>query len=307
MPSGSYDLLAQFSTVDQSPPSETSVIVSLRRPGPPSPAITSVVNNASYQAAVSPGQIVSIFGSNIGPDLGPTEYDDAGCYPRGLVDGEVRLFGLTTVTFGGIAAPLLYSSPSRVDAIIPSDLAGQPAADLVITRYGRSSAPFTVLLLDTSPGIYTLNRTGSGQGAILNLVLGGGVVSVPILNSTPNGENNPAPKGSAISFLATGFGPWNPPVSDGIISLGSGPLSVPPAPPTCGYLPLCRSPAASVGLTIGGKRAIILYTGPASYRPWSVLQVAAYVPDDVESGSQPIVQTVGQNDNAEQNVTVAIE
>jgi uncharacterized protein (TIGR03437 family) len=300
---GNYSLFVTFSTLDQSPPSQASVLVLFRLSVPQPPVITSVLNNASNQKTISPGMIVSIFGSNLGPDIGPIPYDDTGSYPTALVRGEARIYGEMSVTFGGIAAPLLYWSPGRVDAIVPSGLAGQGSADVVLSRYNLSTAPVNIQLQDISPGVYTLDESGSGQGAISNLLLGVG----NILGTTPNSASNPARKGDAISLLATGFGPWNPPVPDGIVSLGSGPLTLPPGPPVCGYLPLCKMPAAPVSLTIGGKPATLLYTGPASYQPWSKLQIAAYVPVDVDSGPQPVVLTVGQSDNSQQNVTVAVQ
>jgi len=289
--------------VDQSPLSQTGVLVFLQISAPPAPAITAVVNNATYQGSISPGTIVSIFGSNLGPETGPTQYDDTGAYPTALVQGDD-----SGVKIGGIAAPLLYISPSRVDAIVPSGLAGQSAADLILSRYNRSTDPFTVSLLDTSPGVYTADQSGSGQGAISNLLLAGGIGPYrQTLSSTPNSASNPAPKGSPISLFATGFGPWDPALPDGLISLTTGALSAPPALLMCGYFPTCRRPAAPVSLTIGGKPATIFYASAAPYKPWSVLQVNAYVPDDVDSGPQPILLTVGNNDNSQQNVTVAIE
>lgn len=65
--------------------------------------------------------------------------------------------------------------------------------------------------------------------------------------------------------------------------------------------------AQPVSLTIGGKPATLLYVGASPYQVWSLLQVNAIVPTDTDSGQQPVVLTIGQNDNSQQRVTIAIK
>jgi uncharacterized protein (TIGR03437 family) len=66
-------------------------------------------------------------------------------------------------------------------------------------------------------------------------------------------------------------------------------------------------PAAPVSLTIGGLPARFLYIGPAPYRVFGMLQMNAVVPDGIESGPQPVVLTIGGNNNAQQQITVAVQ
>ena len=107
---------------------------------------------------------------------------------------------------------------------------------------------------------------------------------------TYNGTGNPAPQGSVIEFFATGMGVWSPAVPDGTINLVATKFSAQP-----------------VSLTIGGKAATIYYAGSAPYEVWGTLQVIAYIPSGIGSGPQPLVLTIGQNDNSTQGVTVAVQ
>ncbi len=269
-----------FSTTDQSPVSQVPALLNVGLINPPPPAIQSVVSAASYQPTISPGEVISIFGANLAPPRGATAYGITGMYPTTLGDGTVT--GDTTITFNGVAAPLVYVSPGQVNAIVPNEVAGQSAVNVVVTRYSLATAPFTVALTNTSPGIYTATQTGSGQGAILNFNFTQGY--------TYNGADNPAPQGSVIEFFATGTGVWNPAVPDGGINLLATKFSAQP-----------------VSLTIGGQPAAIYYAGSAPYEVWGTLQVIAYIPSGIGSGPQPVVLTIGQSDNSKQAVTVAVQ
>ena len=58
-------------------------------------------------------------------------------------------------------------------------------------------------------------------------------------------------------------------------------------------------------LDIGGVPAKVRYAGPGKYEVPGVLKIIAIVPD-VEPGPQPMVLTIGNNDNSQQPVTVAV-
>jgi uncharacterized protein (TIGR03437 family) len=162
--------------------------------------------------------------------------------------------------------------------------------EVVVTHYERGD-PLTVPLGDTSPGIFTANQAGPGQGGILNA------------DGTPNSADNPAPKGSPIQIFATGAGVWTFPLApdmlpqdlvDGSVYLGYPLVNIP-------------HPTAPVSLTIGGQAARFQYMGPAPYQVFGMLQINAVVPDGIESGPQPVVLTIGDNSNAQQQVTVAVQ
>ncbi|MGI8744102.1 MAG: hypothetical protein ACR2NN_16320 [Bryobacteraceae bacterium] len=292
--SGSYGVLVRFTTPGQSCPPPLSpgqipcagLFVDLDLNPQPPPTITSTLSAASLQPAISPGEIVSIFGTHLSTPPVTPQYDSAGLYPMSLgtytpVFGRM---GNTTVTFDGIAAPLLYGSTGQINAQVPYEVAGQKTVNVVVTHNSGASPPFPIAIADTSPAIFTVTQNGNGQGAILNADTGNPYII------TVNSVDNPAPKGSAVSIYATGSGLWNRTVQSGSILLDT-----------------MTRPAAPVLLTIGGQPARILYAGAAPYLVSGELQVNAIIPDGIGSGPQPLVLTIGQNNNTQQQVTVAVQ
>ena len=272
---GLYSAYVDFSTIDQSPATHSGFFVYLTLSPPPAPVVGSAVNTASYLSVPSPGAMVSIFGTHLGQTTATSaSYDEFGLYPKSLAG--------TTVTFNGIAAPLLFVSTGQVNALVPYGLAGEKTAEVKVTRsWGANSlasAGFTTALADTSPSIFTATQNGSGQGAILQYP-----------DNSYNSAENPTPRGSVITLFATGLGTWTPPLEDGAIHLE------------------IRSPAKPVSLTIGGQPARVIYAGSALYEVAGLLQINAYVPEGVGSGTQPVVLKVGDNDSSQQSVTIAIK
>jgi uncharacterized protein (TIGR03437 family) len=271
-----YVLGVGFSPVDQTPANPgCGVTVTIHMPAEPAPNIQSVVNSASLRPVLSPGVMVSIFGSHLtGPTLSTT-FDDTASYPTSVA--------ATTVTFNGVAAPLLYLSPSQINAIVPFSLDGQTSLQVGVQRFGRVSATFTVPLQNTAPAIFTSSQTGTGQAVVLQQALNG-----PLSYNSPS---NPAHAGDYLEIFATGQGVWTPPPQSDVFFFGE---------------PFTTQP---VSLTIGGQPAKTVYAGTlgATLNSWSVLQVNAVVPDGVSPGNQPVVLKIGTNDNSQQKVTVAVQ
>jgi uncharacterized protein (TIGR03437 family) len=250
--------------------------VNLTVSGPSAPTVTSIVNGASFlPGAVSPGELVSIFGSNLGPSTG------INFTPTNNTVGTT--LGNTTVTFNGVLAPLTYAGPLQINAIVPYEIGNVPLGEsinVVVSNDGIVSASFMVVVTNTAPGIFSANQTGAGQAAILNS------------NDTPNGSTNPAARGTTVSIYATGEGVLVPPAATGSMSGPSLPLPV---------------PAANVSVTIGGQPATISYAGEAPTLVSGVLQVNVAIPTDINPGNQLVVLTIGNNSNKLQPITVAVK
>ena len=242
------------------------VTVEVQDPQPPK--IAGVVNAASFQSPLSPGEYVSIFGQSLAPPAAAQVLYNVGIPPAS-----------TTVTFNGAYTVQLFTDIGQINAIVPYQVAGQSDVSVVVTHYGQSE-PFTVAVADTSPAIFALDGSGSGQGAILNV------------DNTVNSAKQPAAAGSVIQMWATGAGLWNPPAS--LLTR----VSLQPPFPV---------PVAPVSLTIGGIPAQILYAGAAPGFFAGLLQVNAVVPAGLASGPQPLVLKIGENTNAPQQVTVAVQ
>ena len=289
MPSGEYEVDLVFATVDQ-PAFVTRGRFRLFLLGNGAPSVSAVLNSASLRPTVSPGQLVSIFGTHLSTPPLDGQLNEFGVYPKEL--------GNTQVTFNGIVAPLLYVSNNQINTVVPYGVAEQKSVVVVVSRThvpGVSSSPVTLPLMDTSPGVFTVDQSGGGQGLILN-------ADPLVKNGTSlNSPQNPAPKGSAITLFAAGVGLWNVPFPDGSIVLSAGPY-------TYGGVSFNSiAPMAPVSLTIGGQSATILYVGAEGGAVSGILQVNATVPEGIGSGSQPIVLKVGDNDNSQQSVMISIK
>src|SRR5947207_3052437 len=109
-------------------PSDTAILerVNISTPLPPGPCC--VTNAASFWGtAVSPGEIVSLFGPSIGPDTPATlELDDAGRVSSRL--SEIR------VLFNAMPAPLLYVSKNQINAVVPFGVAGLSQVNIQIEK-----------------------------------------------------------------------------------------------------------------------------------------------------------------------------
>jgi uncharacterized protein (TIGR03437 family) len=192
------------------------------------PSILEVANAASgLVGSLSPGEIVRVRGSNIGP---PTPIS-TGADQNGVV--ESQLSGIR-VLFDGIPAPLLYVSSEQVNTVVPYGVQEGTSPQVMVESQGQSSAPMSVLVTPSSPGVFTLDSSGHGQAAALNE------------DGSLNSSNNPAARGSVVSIFATGEGRTNPPGVDG--KLAGSPLP---------------APVLQVQLFIGDSPTYIEYAGGA--------------------------------------------
>jgi len=241
--------------------------------GAAAPSVTSVQNGASFgSGAIAPGELVSIFGTNIGPAVALGTM----LTPSG---GVATTLGNVTVTFNGVAAPLTYVSANQINAVVPFQVGGAVNASVVVTNNGVAAAPFSVNVANTAPAIFTLTQNGTGQGAIVNP------------NGSVNGTANTAAAGSVIAIYATGGGTMNPAQTTGSVT-----------PTTGTSFPLTLMP---ITVTIGGQPATVQYGGAAPGLVAGVLQINVTVPQGAGTGNQPVVIT-SNGVSSPSNVTVAL-
>src|SRR6202043_1502650 len=117
-------------------------------------------SGASLQpGSISPGEIVTIFGTAIGPALpvGGIEFQ--------LFNQKVpTTLGGVTVTFNNVPAPVLFVKGNQINCIVPYEIAGQPLASIVVNFAGVAAASFQARVTDTTPAIFSLTESGNGQG-----------------------------------------------------------------------------------------------------------------------------------------------
>jgi len=203
--------------------------------------MSGVLNGASLVSGpLAPGEIVTLIGSGIGS-------------------------GGAQVLFDGNAASLLYVGSNQINGVTPYEVAGQAVTNLKITSGGQAIASLTMPVAAASPGVFTLDGSGAGPGAILNQ------------DSSVNSASNPAGRGTVVTLYATGAGQTNPPGVDGQVT--GTVLSV---------------PILGVSVQIGGLETEILYSGAAPGLISGVLQVNCRIPANVTAGySVPVALIVG--------------
>jgi len=125
----------------------------------PLPTINSVVNAASFiRGSISPGEIVTLFGT----DIGPVAAAYASVDPQ---TGKLATnIGGVQVLFNGIAAPMIYAGNQQVSAIVPYEMAPISSPQVWIRYLGQDSNGYPLTSATTMPGIFTQNSQGSGPG-----------------------------------------------------------------------------------------------------------------------------------------------
>jgi uncharacterized protein (TIGR03437 family) len=250
-------------------------------------SILGMVNAASFTAgSVSPGEIVTVFGNNVGPGNPASMTITAGFINTTL--------GGVSVTIDGKNAPMLYVSQNQLSIQVPYEVSIGAGKGIVVTN-GINSANSTVTTVATAPGIFTADGSGAGQAAALTC-------SATTNTCALNSLNNLAKIGDIVTIYLTGEGIYNMPPLSGT---GSDTGYIVPAALT----PLPQvNPAPTV--TIGGQAADVAnanyYAGPIPGSMLGLLQINAVVPTGASTGvSVPIVVTIGAN-SSQAGVTLAI-
>jgi uncharacterized protein (TIGR03437 family) len=204
---------------------------------PPDPivlaATITAANAASQrQGPVAPGEIVSIFGAGIGPQAGVSgTFDSAGLLANVLGGSEVR--------FDGVPAPLFYAQSGQINVQVPYIVNGNSLTHVEVFYQGHSSGTLDLPVATATPALFAIAINQDGA---------------------TNSETSPAPRGTILTFFATGEG------------LTGGP-NIAGQPAAAPY----PRPMLPVTLAIAGINAELLYAGsiPGGV---GVLQVNARVP-----------------------------
>lgn len=245
-------------------------VIRVMRPAKSSVVIGAVVDAATEHAgSVSPGQIVVIYGSGLGPSR---------LAPNQAVDGQFGTeSGGTSVSFSGVRAPILYTSATQVAAVVPYAITGT-TAEVTVAFEGQASATFVVPVAASAPGIFTLNQAGWGQAAAINAV-----------DNRVNTAANPVKIGEYLSLYATGGGQTNPVSKDGTLS---------GAAPTRPILP--------VSVKVDGIPVTVQYAGSAPGQVAGLMQINVQIPSGVKPGGYvPVALQIGDR-NSDTEVWIAV-
>jgi uncharacterized protein (TIGR03437 family) len=240
-------------------------------PGPPGPVLQTVTSAANYNAdAVSPGEIVALFGSNMGPASIVTLQVENGAVTTSLAG--------TQVLFDGTPAPLIYTSKGQVSAVVPYAVAGKPRTSVQVKYLDGASNSISLEVRPSHPAIFTLDASGVGPGAILNQDL------------MVNTSGNRAEALSVIAIYCTGGGVTNPASGDGEVIGGA-----------------LRRLTQPVSVTIGGVNAPVEFAGAVPAATAGLIQINAKVPAGLApTTGAPVIVKIGDWTSTP-NVTVSIK
>lgn len=232
------------------------------------------VDAASYTLAVTPGQIVALFGADL-TNVSGTASATALPLPRALQN--------TVVYVNGVAAPLFFASNGQINFQVPYRTAVGLATLLVLRADGTAAQGF-VNVYPTAPALFAANASGKGQAAALNS------------DFTPNTAIKRAQKGSFVILFGTGTG------AD--LNDGSGQAYVPKDGEAASGNPLSVTTTKPV-VTVGGVAAPVLFSGltPGLAGLW---QLNVQLPSTIPSGANVEVN-VSLNGRLANRLTIAIE
>ncbi len=181
-----------------------------------------IVNAASLQAGpISPGSLITIFGENLGQTT-----ESASALPLPAFLAGARVFA------GGQAVPLIYVSPTQINAQLPRSL---PMGTTTLEVVDWKSEHSIVRFFQTAPAALGLFTRGDGKAVVQNS------------DGTSNDTSNPARGGSILTAYLTGQGELMATVPDGVAS---------PAQPMA-------LPRRKITAAIEGTDARVLWAGMA--------------------------------------------
>lgn len=245
------------------------------------PAISAggIVNAASYAgAAIAPGELISIFGSNFGPAGLSVATVQNNVIPAALDNVHVYFINNSDSGPSRTVGRITARTPNQINLFVPYEISSLTSVQIIVDVDGVTSAPVTVPVAPSAFGISTANASGSGQGAIFNQ------------DGSLNSHANPAAPGSIVTMFGTGEGVTTPALPDGALEITT-PFSTTQAPVTVKF---------------GGQTAVIQYAGAAPFLPTGVFQINATIPTGVSPGDVPIAVSIA-GISTTRTVTVAVE
>ncbi len=247
--------------------------------GSDTPVVLSFANAASYvdNGGCSPGSVATFLGEGFVNTAAKSAY--ASPIPTEVNGVRVKA--------NGTYIPVFYAAETQINVQCPEIAPGNPLTLVVESTTGTSS-PYSTEVQYATPGIFSLDGSGKGQGAIL--IANSPAVAMPHTDGIPS---QPAKPGTIVLIYATGLGPV-------AMDLPTGR----PAPTDV----LVRT-TAPVDVLIDGLKAEVKFAGLAPGFT-GLFQVNARVPADIHPSDAVSVQIMTHRPDgsiAESNVvTIAV-
>jgi uncharacterized protein (TIGR03437 family) len=240
-----------------------------------------IVDAAANTKTYAAGAFISIYGLDLTTQtIGNTVFP----VPTQLGGVSVRV--------GDRFAPLFFVSPGQVNAMIPYEAISCStgattgcAVDVQVQVGSNSVFDYgNITVVASAPKMFSINSTGSGQGAIQD----GSAPSCPAACPIADGTHYTASAGDVLVIYASGLGQTTPAAIDGLAGTGT-------------------TAAATASITANGTtlNAPVVYTGVTSCCA-ALYQVNATVPAGLGVSNAAQVQITDSLGNKSNIVTIAI-
>jgi uncharacterized protein (TIGR03437 family) len=219
------------------------------------PQISRVVSAADGKSAAAPGGLVTVYGSNLSPTNLATSQIPV---PTALAN--------SCITVNGQPIPLIFVSPSQVNAQMPFQAVG--AETVVVHTPGGTSGNYNLTVQPNAPAVF-LSGVAGPQSNLPTIIR--------VANNTLATDSNPIHPGDSLVIYLTGLGQTNPAGTTGYPA-SSSPLS---------------NAITSTNVTLGGMNLPVIYAGLAPGEV-GVYQINVTVPGGTPTGlSMPLVINQG--------------
>jgi uncharacterized protein (TIGR03437 family) len=235
----------------------------------PSFPVQGLVDAATNQSGpIAAGEILSIYGQNLGPATGAGPVIESGLQLSSDVEQ-------TSVLFDGAPGSILFAGSDQINAIAPESVAGSNSVSVQVVHYGIPSARVPVPAASYAPGLFSYAVQGKSYLAAL---APSGVLESPAA---------PLARGKVATFWGTGLG----------LPTGQDSASI---PGRAAELPLLPT------ISIQGHSLPVLYAGASPGLTAALAQINVQIPADSPTGDALEVQISidGQN---QQTGLVAIQ
>ena len=251
------------------------------------PKVTAIMNAASGLPGAESGSWVTITGSNFAASATP--WDNAivnNVYPTTL--------GGVTVAIDGKPAPISFVSQTQITAIVPAtNKLGN--VNVVVSSGEGSSAPFTLALVPSSPGLFAFTPQQGKYAAAVVLDSGANyefLAPPGLLGDLA--QCRAAKAGDTISLYGTAFGATTTPLNPEIAASVAYPLAHSGPDIT---LPLAQ-------VTVGGQPAQLRFAGIVAP---GVYQINVIVPQGLSSGDQQVTVSLLNGSTVSQSLVIPIQ
>jgi uncharacterized protein (TIGR03437 family) len=223
----------------------------------PSFGADGVANAANGRTGlIAPGEILSLYGQNLGPAAGAGPIVESGLKLASDVEH-------TEVFFDGVSGAILYTGTGQINVVAPETLVPGSTVTIQVVRYGIPSPAVDIPVTQMSPGLFGYMTEGRLYAAALTS------------DFQLQGPGSPLQRGKAAVLYGTGIGLPASKTSDEIADRPS-------------------EVAVRPTISIGGHPAEVLYAGGSPGLTAGLTQINIIVPPDTPTGTAvEVVITAG--------------